>query len=175
MSAVGSIIIIGGGASGILLAAHLLRRQTRAYRSPSSKSAASSVAVWRSRPRPQYIVNVPAANTSAHADEPDHFRRSLSRTHPELPGDPFLFAPRSTNGECLSDVLQLWEAAADEKTCVSTVSSAAWVSGHATRASRSILPTAPCASGTRRRVKGCDAVDVQRGLRPAGERGMSTA
>ena len=125
MSAVGSIIIIGGGASGILLAAHRLRRQTRAYRSPSSKSAASSVAVWRSRPRPQYIVNVPAANTSAHADEPDHFRRWLSRTHPELPGDPFLFAPRSTNGECLSDVLQLWESAADEKTCVSTVSSAA--------------------------------------------------
>jgi len=126
MSAVGSIIIIGGGASGILLAAHLLRRSdARRQVTIVEKRGQLGRGLAFSAERPQHILNVPAANMSAYADEPDHFRRWLSRTHPELPGDPFLFAPRSTNGECLSDVLQLWEAAADEKTCVSTVSSAA--------------------------------------------------
>ena len=126
MSAVKSIIIIGGGASGILLAAHLLRRSdARLQVTIIEKRGQLGRGLAFSSARQQHILNVPAGNMSAYVDEPDHFRKWLSRAHPELPGDPFVFAPRSVYGEYLSDVLRRSAAAADEKTRVTIVSSEA--------------------------------------------------
>lgn len=126
MSAVTSIIIIGGGASGILLAAHLLRRSdARLQLTIIEKRGQLGRGLAFSSARPQHILNVQASNMSAYADEPAHFRTWLSRVHPELPGDPFLFAPRQTYGEYLADVLRRSAAAADEKTRVTVVESEA--------------------------------------------------
>src|ERR1700689_5103932 len=70
------VIIIGGGASGVLLACHLLRR-------PVNKL---EVTLVEKRPdvgrgiayhtaNPDHLLNVRAANMSAFPDEPDHFWR----------------------------------------------------------------------------------------------------
>lgn len=126
MSAVSSIVIIGGGASGILLAAHLLRRSdARLQVTIIEKRGQLGRGLAFSASRPQHILNVPAGNMSAYADEPAHFRDWLTRTHPELPADPFLFAPRSVYGEYLADVLKRSAANADEKTRLTTVVSEA--------------------------------------------------
>ena len=126
MSAIGSIIIIGGGASGILLAAHLLRRSdARLQVTIIEKRGQLGRGLAFSASRPQHILNVPASNMSAYVDEPEHFRDWLSRTHPELPADPFLFAPRHVYGEYLAEVLQRSAANADEKTRLTTLVSEA--------------------------------------------------
>jgi len=111
-----SIIIIGGGASGILLAAHLLRRSgDRLQVTIVEKRGQLGRGMAFSASEPEHILNVPAANMSAYADEPGHFRAWLSRAHPELPSDPFLFAPRRLYGEYLAEVLNRSAAAAGDK------------------------------------------------------------
>ena len=132
MSAVSSIIIIGGGASGILLAAHLLRQSdNRLQVTIIEKRGELGRGLAFSAAQLQHVLNVPAGNMSAYADEPAHFRNWLSRTHPELPSDPFLFAPRQTYGEYLAEVLHRSALNADEKTRLTTVvSQAVGVSPH---------------------------------------------
>ena len=126
MSAITSLIIIGGGASGILLAAHLLRRSdSRLQVTIIEKRGELGRGLAFSASWPQHILNVPASNMSAYADEPEHFRKWLDRTHPELPGDPFLFAPRRVYGEYLADVLHRSAASAGEKTRLTVVVSEA--------------------------------------------------
>ena len=126
MSGINSIIIIGGGASGILLAAHLLRRSDeRLQVTIIEKRGELGRGVAFSTLQPQHILNVPASNMSAYADEPEHFRLWLNRSHPELPPDPFLFAPRRAYGEYLAEVLRRSAASADEKTRISVVASEA--------------------------------------------------
>ena len=72
-------IIIGGGASGVLLAYQLLRLGRRAFR----------VTLIEQRPdvgrglayhtgNPDHLLNVRAANMSAVSEDPDHFWRWLS-------------------------------------------------------------------------------------------------
>jgi uncharacterized NAD(P)/FAD-binding protein YdhS len=119
---VGSIIIVGGGASGILLAAHLLRRaDTRLQITIVEKRGQLGRGIAFSSPRPEHILNVPASTMSAYADAPAHFRDWLTRVHPELPADPFLFAPRHIYGEYLAEVLQRSAASAGEQTRLATV------------------------------------------------------
>lgn len=126
MSAISSIIIVGGGASGILLAAHLLRRSgDRLQVTIVEKRGQVGQGVAFSASQPEHILNVPAGNMSAYADEPDHFRNWLSRAHPELPADPFLFAPRRCYGEYLADVLRRSAASAGDKTRLTIVESEA--------------------------------------------------
>jgi len=122
VGSVGSIIIIGGGASGILLAAHLLRRSgDRLQVTVIEKRGQLGRGVAFSSSESHHILNVPASNMSAYADQPEHFRGWLRHTHPELPRDPFLFAPRRVYGEYLADVLRRSAAAAGDKTLLTIV------------------------------------------------------
>jgi uncharacterized NAD(P)/FAD-binding protein YdhS len=109
-----SIIIVGGGASGILLAAHLLRHSgQRLHVTLVEKRGQLGRGLAYSPDRQDLILNVPASNMSAYADEPEHFQTWLATVHPELGNDPFLFVPRQYYGAYLGDVLKGSAAGAD--------------------------------------------------------------
>jgi uncharacterized NAD(P)/FAD-binding protein YdhS len=103
------IVIVGGGASGALMAAHLLRE----------RSANSSVTIVEARAElgrglaystgnPSHLLNVRAANMSAFADDPNHFTRWLSR-QPDAPAAPedaeFRFVSRGLYGRYLESLV----------------------------------------------------------------------
>src|ERR1700679_3174184 len=74
------IVIVGGGASGALMAAHLLRgRPPNLSVTIVEARAELGRGLAYSTGNPTHPLNVPAANMSAFADEPDHFTRWLSR------------------------------------------------------------------------------------------------
>ena len=101
-------IIIGGGASGVLLAYQLLHRSTPDFR----------VTLIEKRPdigrglayhtgNPEHVLNVRVANMSALPDEPDHFWRWLTSREgvpPPCP-DPYCFVPRRIYGDYIASLL----------------------------------------------------------------------
>ncbi|MBR1125135.1 FAD-dependent oxidoreductase [Bradyrhizobium lablabi] len=101
-------IIIGGGASGVLLAYQLLHRSTPELR----------VTLIERRPdigrglayhtgNPEHVLNVRVANMSALPDEPDHFWRWLNSRDgvpPPCP-DAFCFVPRRIYGDYIASLL----------------------------------------------------------------------
>jgi uncharacterized NAD(P)/FAD-binding protein YdhS len=100
------VIIIGGGASGVLLAYQLLQNHEFGFR----------VTLIERRPEigrgpayhtsnPEHVLNVRAANMSALPDDPDHFWRWLSnRAEGPLCPDPYCFVPRRTYGDYLASL-----------------------------------------------------------------------
>jgi uncharacterized NAD(P)/FAD-binding protein YdhS len=108
------VIIIGGGASGVLLACHLLRRPVPVNdldvtliekRSDVGRGIAYYTA------NPDHLLNVRAANMSAFPDQPDHFWRWLcarqdnGRSTWEHCGDPFCFVPRRIYGDYIASLI----------------------------------------------------------------------
>ncbi|KQT44779.1 FAD-dependent oxidoreductase [Devosia sp. Leaf420] len=102
-----SIIIIGGGASGVLLAAHLLRnpdpdlRVTLVERQGRFGQGLAYSALQR-----DHRVNVPARGMSAFADDPEHFWRWLQRREPGRHATSWTFVPRRVYGAYLEHVLR---------------------------------------------------------------------
>lgn len=103
------VIIVGGGASGVLLAYQLLSQPR------------SDVVVTLIEKRPDigrglayhtgnldHVLNVRAANMSALPDDPEHFWRWLS-THdngrPSCP-DPYCFVPRRLYGDYIASLIE---------------------------------------------------------------------
>ena len=106
MSPVRHIAIIGGGASGVLLALHLLR------------DPRAAVQVTLIDPAPElgrglayatscdaHILNVPASNMSAFTDAPDDFWNWLRARNLVTGDDRFVFVPRRHFGAYLGDLL----------------------------------------------------------------------
>jgi len=99
-------IIIGGGASGVMLAYQLLQNHEFGFR----------VTLIERRPEigrgpayhtsnPEHVLNVRAANMSALPDDPDHFWRWLSNRPKEpLCTDPYCFVARRTYGDYLASL-----------------------------------------------------------------------
>lgn len=102
-----SVIIIGGGASGVILAAHLLRspdldlRVTLVEIQGRSGQGLAYSALHR-----DHRVNVPAGGMSAFADDPEHFWRWLQRREPGKHASSWVFVPRRLYGAYLEDVLR---------------------------------------------------------------------
>ncbi|MCR6670182.1 FAD/NAD(P)-binding protein [Devosia ginsengisoli] len=101
-----SVTIIGGGASGVLLAAHLLR-------DPDADIAVTLLerrgefgqGVAYSASQRDHKVNVPARGMSAFADDPDHFWRWLQAQNYPSPTGSWVFVPRRLYGTYLEHVL----------------------------------------------------------------------
>jgi uncharacterized NAD(P)/FAD-binding protein YdhS len=97
-----SIVIVGGGASGTLLAVHLLRRKLPNLRiiliEPDDLRAG---AAYRTD-RPEHLLNVTAGRMSAYPDDPDHFLRWVNRHTPCQPTD---FVGRGLYRKYLQQVL----------------------------------------------------------------------
>ncbi|WP_108460042.1 FAD/NAD(P)-binding protein [Devosia naphthalenivorans] len=102
-----SITIIGGGASGVLLAAHLLRDQSRdVHVTLIERRGEVGQGLAYSATSRDHRVNVPARGMSAFADEPDHFWRWLQARDYPSPQGSWVFVPRRLYGVYLEDVLQ---------------------------------------------------------------------
>ena len=99
-------IIVGGGASGVLLAYQLLRLARRTFR----------VTLIERRPEigrglayhtgnPEHLLNVRAANMSALPEDPDHFWRWLSARDMCRCADRYCFVPRRVYGDYIASLI----------------------------------------------------------------------
>ncbi len=101
-----SVTIIGGGASGVLLAAHLLRNPDTDIRiTLIERRGEFGQGLAYSASQRDHKVNVPARGMSAFADDPEHFWRWLQqRGYPSSNGS-WVFVPRRLYGAYLEHVL----------------------------------------------------------------------
>lgn len=100
-----TIVIVGGGVSGTLVAANLLRRPpagpTRLVLIERAASVGRGVA-YAARPYP-YLLNVPAGRMSATSAAPREFLEFAQRRIPNATGEDFL--TRTLYGEYIEEVL----------------------------------------------------------------------
>jgi uncharacterized NAD(P)/FAD-binding protein YdhS len=103
------VAIVGGGASGTLLAVNLLRSARAPFRVVVvERGGHLGRGLAYSTRSARHLLNVPAARMGAFPDDPEHFLRWLRRTWPDTgPGD---FVPRHRYGLYLESLLR--EAAA---------------------------------------------------------------
>jgi uncharacterized NAD(P)/FAD-binding protein YdhS len=99
-------IIIGGGASGVLLAYQLLQNSGFGFRvTLIERRAEIGRGPAYHTSNPEHVLNVRAANMSALPDDPGHFWRWLSnRAEGPLCPDPYCFVPRRTYGDYLASL-----------------------------------------------------------------------
>ena len=90
------IVVIGGGASGVLLAVHLLRGETESLDVVLiERRAELGAGIAYATNHPDHLLNVRAANMSAFPDDPGHFARWLAdRSTPDATCGGDGFAPR---------------------------------------------------------------------------------
>ncbi|MGX1788498.1 FAD/NAD(P)-binding protein [Bosea sp. NPDC055332] len=104
------VIIIGGGASGVLMACHLLRDQPDdCVVTLIERREKVGPGLAFSTDRPEHLLNVRAANMSAFPDDPLHFWRWLSAGSVdrfEPCPDPYCFAPRHLYGDYVSHLVE---------------------------------------------------------------------
>jgi uncharacterized NAD(P)/FAD-binding protein YdhS len=101
-------IIIGGGASGVLLAYQLLQNPDSDLRvTLVEKRSDIGRGLAYHTGDPGHLLNVRVANMSALPDDPEHFWRWLS-THAERPlcPDPYCFVPRRIYGDYLASLIE---------------------------------------------------------------------
>jgi uncharacterized NAD(P)/FAD-binding protein YdhS len=100
-----TIVIVGGGFSGTVVAANLLRRPptgpTRLVLIERANEVARGAA-YAERGFP-YLLNVPASRMSANSAAPKEFLEFARRRMPKVTGEDFL--PRALYGEYLNEVL----------------------------------------------------------------------
>jgi uncharacterized NAD(P)/FAD-binding protein YdhS len=106
------VIIVGGGASGALLACHLLRDpacKLRVTLIEKGSEVGRGIAYFTDSPG--HLLNVRACNMSAFPDQPDHFWRWLNAYEPGSAGgwrhcgDPFCFVPRRFYGDYIASLI----------------------------------------------------------------------
>lgn len=108
-----SLAILGGGASGALVATQLLRLARRPLlvalveRGGGLARGVAYGTRWAS-----HLLNVPAGRMSALPDDPAHFVRWLERERPEVGLGELDFAPRALYGEYLEATLRQAQSAA---------------------------------------------------------------
>lgn len=100
-----TIVIIGGGASGVLLAAQLLKADNLALRvAIVEKTGVFGRGLAYSTTLDEHLLNVGAHNMSAFPDAPDHFRRWLGTRGIDIADDSLYFAPRRLYGDYLGEI-----------------------------------------------------------------------
>jgi uncharacterized NAD(P)/FAD-binding protein YdhS len=103
------IAIVGGGASGALMAAHLLRGRPKNLAVTIVETRAElGRGLAYATDNPSHLLNVRAANMSAFADDPGHFARWLStqRDAPAAADPEFRFVSRGLYGRYLESLIR---------------------------------------------------------------------
>jgi len=109
-----NILILGGGASGTLLAIQILRAATDTEVTLIERTKVAGKGIAYGSADPIHLLNVRAANMSAYPDIPDHFARWLEADDAEPDKgreDNFRFATRLAFGNYLASQLQQLSAA----------------------------------------------------------------
>ncbi len=105
------VAIVGGGASGTLLAIQLLRRAPTGRRFVMlDRSGDFARGIAYRTEESSHVLNVPAARMSALADEEEHFLAWLRQHEPAAGRDSY--APRRRYGDYLSELLSETEGRA---------------------------------------------------------------
>jgi uncharacterized NAD(P)/FAD-binding protein YdhS len=102
-------IIVGGGASGVLLAYQLLQHPESVFRvTLIEKRSEVGRGLAYHTGNSEHLLNVRAANMSALPDDPDHFWRWLSMRADCLPlcPDPYCFVPRRLYGDYIASLIE---------------------------------------------------------------------
>ncbi|TPK20807.1 FAD-dependent oxidoreductase [Mesorhizobium sp. B2-5-9] len=101
-----SIIIVGGGASGVVLAAHLLKSPNPDLRvTLIEKRPHFGQGIAYSTLLSAHVLNVSAAGMSAYADDPGNFWRWLLERGLATPEQVPVYAPRSLYARYLKELL----------------------------------------------------------------------
>ena len=100
------IVIVGGGATGAIFAAHLLKVSDVNRIVLVEKRGKVGRGLAYSTTLPDHLLNVRAQNMSALPDDPGHFVRWLTERDLMNPKEPFFFAPRKVYGDYLEDLLR---------------------------------------------------------------------
>lgn len=110
------VLIVGGGASGVLMAVHLLNRPECAFRVTIIEGRNMlGCGVAYSTTDPDHLLNTRVHNMSAFPDDPHHFREWLG-ARPETAGaDEKSFVSRATYGAYLADLLTPWAHGAQNR------------------------------------------------------------
>lgn len=98
------IVIVGGGASGVLMALHLLRRSPTVRVALIEKTDLLGCGVAYGTRDPEHVLNTRVSSMSAFADEPDHFLSWL-RVTVDPAACPFSFVSRALYGRYLAETL----------------------------------------------------------------------
>ncbi len=97
------VAIVGGGASGVLLASQLLRQSPSPLDILIVEPGRLARGLAYGTPRSEHLLNVPSARMSALPDDPDHFVRWLEATRRDA--SPLGFVDRPSYGVYLEGVL----------------------------------------------------------------------
>ena len=101
-----TVLVIGGGASGVLLTLQLLRASPDLKVMLIERGETLGRGLAYATGDDQHLLNVPPLALSAFPDDPEHFWRWLHETHRIRAGaDPFVFVARHYFGEYLAAVL----------------------------------------------------------------------
>ena len=109
------VIIVGGGASGVLLAAQLLRHEGPLRVTIVERRALLGCGVAYSTSDPGHLLNTRVHNMSAFPDDPGHFLRWLHDSAEAPAATPDCFASRAAYGRYLEGLLAAWGR--DRLTC----------------------------------------------------------
>lgn len=105
MNAKFDVLVIGGGFTGTMVAVELLRRSPSVKVGIIDKGVTAGCGVAYSTPYRAHLLNVPAGNMSALADDPDHFYRwARENYNPEIQRRSFL--PRILYGRYIGSLLE---------------------------------------------------------------------
>jgi uncharacterized NAD(P)/FAD-binding protein YdhS len=114
----GHVIVIGGGASGVILAAHLLRAAgSGLHVTLIERRAEIGQGIAYATSEPDHILNTRAGSMSAYGDDGEHFWRWLLRSNAADDircSDPFCFVPRRHYAAYLADLVKPWLAASGD-------------------------------------------------------------
>ncbi|MCC5974637.1 MAG: FAD/NAD(P)-binding protein [Rubellimicrobium sp.] len=98
------VVVVGGGASGVLMALHLLRESDSQRVILIERTGVTGCGVAYGTRDPAHLLNTRVSNMAAFGDDPDHFLRWLrATTDPEA--CPFSFVSRALYGRYLAETL----------------------------------------------------------------------
>jgi uncharacterized NAD(P)/FAD-binding protein YdhS len=99
------VLIIGGGASGALMAVHLLRSSAATRVTIVKRSQMPGCGVAYSTGNPDHLLNTRAQNMSTFPDDPDHFVRWLAAQEETKHATPACFVGCQTYGRYLASLI----------------------------------------------------------------------
>lgn len=99
------VLVIGGGASGALMALHLLETAPGLQVTVIEKNALLGCGIAYATPDPNHLLNTRVHNMSAFPDRPDHFRDWLRRSGLAPSATAESFVGRQIYGRYLNDLV----------------------------------------------------------------------